>query len=118
MQTILVLQRDGSAGRFRHLICLIAVWLWVVTQPALVCAEELRDPFTFGPRTDQLESRKTVLGGILWDPKTPLAIVGEQTVGVGDRIGDWLIMEIHPDGLVIQRGDERTTLSPGDAIPE
>ncbi len=81
-------------------------------------AEEPRDPFLFGSRADQIGPSVPTLVGILWDPKQPLAIVGEETVAVGYRLGDWQVIQIHPDQLVIQRGEEQITLRPGDAVPQ
>ena len=82
-----------------------------------VRAEELRDPFMFGPRVGHTESASATLVGVLWDPTHPLAIVGEQTIVVGDRIGGWQVVQIQPDGIVIQRDETRRLITPGNAIP-
>ena len=97
------------------LLTILGMTLWLVSLG--VRAEEPRDPFMFGPRDGQPQSASTTLVGVLWDPTHPLAIVGEQMIGVGDRIGGWQVVQIQPDGIVIQRDERRELLTPGNAIP-
>ncbi len=80
-------------------------------------AEELRDPFTFGPRAGERQGASPVLLGILWDANRPLAVVGDREVGVGDSVVDWQIAEIRQDSLVLQRGTQQVVVRPGDAFP-
>ncbi len=81
-------------------------------------AEELRDPFVFGSRTDEAAtSAGPTLIGILWDVAHPLAMIGEETVGVGNTIGAWRVVDIKPDEITLQRGDRREILHPGDGLP-
>ncbi len=84
---------------------------------AAVQAVEERDPFVFGPRAGSVESVRPVLTGVLWDASHPLAMVGESTVAVGDKVADWRIVEIRPNGIVIQSGELRKVIAPGDSIP-
>lgn len=109
-------------------------------------AKELRDPFTFGPgaqppapkpqgpsaapepaapapspassvpRSGPTQPPPPLIG-VLWDATQPLAIVGEQTVGVGDVVGEWQVVEIRPDGIVVQRGERRAFVGPGAKLP-
>ena len=81
-------------------------------------AEELRDPFTFGPRAGEVQhAQQPTLVGILWDATHPLAIIGEEMVGVGAVVSGWRIVEIKQEGIVIQRDDHRELLAPGTPLP-
>ena len=71
----------------------------------------------FGPRTEAEALGAPNLIGILWDPTHPLAIIGEQMVAVGDRIADWHVVEIQQDGIVVQRGERRAFIAPGNPLP-
>jgi len=82
-------------------------------------AEELRDPFTFGPRQETAQQMTTgpVLMGVLWDATKPLAILGDETVGVGDVVAEWRVVEIRPNGIVVQRGERQAFVAPGSNLP-
>ena len=80
--------------------------------------EELRDPFVFGPRETPDHHAELVVIGVLWDAAHPLAMVGEATVGVGDQIGDWRVIKIQHDGILIEQGERRKLITTGMAIPE
>ena len=95
-------------------VVLVACCLSLVAE---VHAETLRDPFVFGPRESGSEQPGAALMGVLWDATHPLAIVGEQTVGVGDRVGGWQVVEIQENGIVIQRDDRRETVAIGNSLP-
>lgn len=101
-----------------HLLCL----LWVIGVGVLmglcgsVRAEELRDPFTFGPRTGE-QGASPILMGILWDATHPLAMVGEREVTVGESVAGWQVVEIQPDGMTIRRGDQQEIVRPGEVFP-
>ncbi len=80
-------------------------------------AEE-RDPFVFGPRSPvAAQPAAPTLDGILWDTRRPLAIIGEQTAGVGDTVSGWEVVEIQQHGVVLQRGGRREVVAPGHPIP-
>ena len=80
-------------------------------------AEELRDPFAFGPRSGSTEQANPVLGGILWDPTHPLAMFGEELVEVGQTLAGWRIVEIQRDGVVVQQGERQELILPGSSLP-
>ena len=80
--------------------------------------EELRDPFVFGPRDASDHHAALMLIGVLWDTAHPLAMVGDTTVGVGDQIGDWHVIKIQHDGILIEQGERRKLITTGMAIPE
>ena len=80
-------------------------------------AKEWRDPFTFGPRNETVLTGGQILAGVLWDANKPLAMIGQNTVGVGDFIGGWQVVEIHQDGIVVQSGQQRASVSVGGMVP-
>jgi hypothetical protein len=93
--------------------------LVLVGGPTPVQAEELRDPFVFGP-TYEGSARQSIregLTGILWDATNPLAVIGGQPVTVGETVAGWKVVEIKPDRVVIQRDFDRVTLIPGSPWP-
>ena len=45
-----------------------------------------------------------VLSGILWDSKSPSAIINGRLVGVGDPVGQWKVVEIHKDRVILSDG--------------
>ena len=76
-----------------------------------------RDPFTFGARTETVSAAGQVLAGVLWDSTHPLAMIGQGTVGVGDYVGNWRVVEIRQDGVVVQSAEQRTFVSVGGIVP-
>ncbi len=50
------------------------------------------------------------LGGILWDPKTPSAVVNGRVVYAGERVGEWTVVEIRRDRVILSDGDAQETL--------
>lgn len=98
----------------RALVLVTGFWLLVTG----VRAETLRDPFMFGSRQGgTAEGPEMVLMGVLWDATRPLAIVGDQEVGVGDQVADWQVVEIQENGIIVQRGDRRETVALGNSLP-
>ena len=97
-----------------------SVWVLSITSAPASSMENVRDPFVFGPRSDaavHVTSAEQVLVGILWDAAHPLAIIGDQTVGVGDTVSGWQVTGIQQNGVEIQRGDRRELLAPGSSMP-
>ena len=81
-------------------------------------AEELRDPFAFGHRQAVVQPLRATLMGVLWDATHPLAIVGEDTVAIGDIIADWQVVQIQEDGIIIEREGRRVFVGIGKALPQ
>lgn len=50
------------------------------------------------------------LSGILWDPQAPSAIINNQVLSVGDRVGGWQVKEIQRDKVILSDGDSTQTL--------
>ena len=80
-------------------------------------AEELRDPFTFGPRAGQTARTQLALMGVLCDATRPLAILGEEMVAVGDTVAGWRVVEIRQEGIMVQRDERRQFVTPGTSLP-
>ena len=108
---------------FRSLFLLTAFCLLLTVTAAFAFdarAEELRDPFVFGPRECAgmpVQVGRLVLVGVLWDATRPLAIVGNETVDVGDLIAEWRVVEIRQNGIVVQRGEHQAFVTPGSSLP-
>ena len=112
------------AGCARRWVAILTVgasaWALSSASAPAFSAENVRDPFVFGPRPDavaHVTSAEQVLVGILWDAAHPLAIIGDQTVGVGDTVSGWQVTGIQQNGVEIQRGDRHELLAPGSSIP-
>ena len=81
-------------------------------------AQELRDPFTFGASGSTVEHpAQPTLIGVLWDVRQPLAMIGDDTVGVGDTIAGWNVIDIQQDGVTLQRDGRSVVLIPGTPLP-
>jgi hypothetical protein len=96
------------------------MWFLTLSGSPVAQAEELRDPFMFGPRkvfSSPTTTTLPVLTGILWDAKSPLAVIDGEPATVGQDVGGWQVVEILPDKVVIQRDSERRTLIPGSSLP-
>jgi len=69
-----------------------------------------RDPFTAAPIAAEKDLRaEFTLTGILWDKDKPLAIINDEVVKVGERVGNKMVVDIKKD---------RVTLSDGVALSE
>ena len=78
---------------------------------ALWDREWARDPFV--PQKALATIVKAVnltLKGILWDEKTPKAIVNEKTLVIGDTIYGYTVMEIKPRSIVLKTGEKNIEL--------
>ncbi len=71
-----------------------------------------RDPFSSGPSTSEPATLSDmVLTGILWDDSAPLAMINDNLVGVGDKIGGYAVAEIKKDKVVLTDGEQNHTLT-------
>ena len=50
------------------------------------------------------------LQGIIWSDTRPLVVVDDQLFAAGDVVGPYKILEIHPDRVVVQKGDQPETI--------
>ncbi len=62
-----------------------------------------RSPFALVAGTERGASGFN-LTGILWDPKTPQAIINDTVVGVGDRISGQTVIAIESDKVILNDG--------------
>ena len=101
----------------------------IEVQPPESMSPEVHPPFTsryaeWGDSPFQVErhtarvslvggvrSQEYILSGILWDPKTPSAIVDQQVVVVGDRLDGWRVVDIRKDGVTLSDGKTIKELS-------
>ena len=44
--------------------------------------------------------------GVIWSDERPLAVIDDELFAQGDAIGPYKILQIRPDGVVVQRQDE------------
>ena len=49
--------------------------------------------------------------GIIWSDPHPLVVVDNQLFGPGEVVGPYKILEIHPDRVIVQKGDQQETIS-------
>ena len=87
------------------------------SRPSEAGSDDLRDPFVFGPRENAVRQTGPSLIGILWDATRPLAMVGDKTVGVGDTVAGWTVVQIQEGAMVIRRDDRQEVITPGTALP-
>lgn len=53
----------------------------------------------------------TWIQGIIWSEMRPLVVVDDQLFGTGEVVGPYKILEIHPDRVVVQKGNQQETIS-------
>jgi len=71
-----------------------------------------RDPFSSGPAVSAPATLSDmVLTGILWDDSAPLAMINDNLVGAGDKIGGYTAVEIKKDKVVLTDGEQNYTLT-------
>ncbi len=72
-----------------------------------------RDPFTRGRVSTKqtIESSGPALSGIIWDEKSPRAVINNQIIRVGDTIGKNVVIEITPDSVTLDDGSRYLKLS-------
>ena len=107
----------GVRGSGFGVVLLLSAYCLVLSASVAVHAETLRDPFTFGPQAREVEAPERVLIGVSWDEEQPLAIVGDQTLRLGDYVADWKIVAIEKHGMAIERDGRRVFLEPGGRVP-
>ena len=119
-----------------HLLCALIVTLWLAPThsgwaaadpetknhgaPFHYDAKGQRDPFVPLVRNGQLLDAPTgghgstgapVLYGILWDPGGPsIALINDLEAKVGDMVGDYKVVQIRQDAVVLSNGGEPLVL--------
>jgi len=67
------------------------------------------DPFA-PPRKSVKRTEEFSLNGVLWDEKTPLAIIDGNTVGIGDDMDGYKIVDIAQDSVLLSDGVDEIRL--------
>ena len=67
-----------------------------------------RDPFLPGGAAADLG--ELTCSGILWDPQRPLALINGLTVGVGEEVAGYRVLEITRDAVTVSDGSQTVTL--------
>lgn len=69
-----------------------------------------RNPFSLyrGPATT---ISGLALSGVLWDENAPTAIVNEEIVGIGDKIGIYTVVDIQKDKVILTDGTKNYELN-------
>ena len=70
-----------------------------------------RNPFVLEAASN---TRKIILNGILWDDQNPQALIGDHIVKEGDTIGSSIVVDIHPDSVILNNGIEYLELKLGE----
>ena len=75
-----------------------------------------RDPFSSGVMiSSDLSISGLYVDGILWDKEKPLAIISGNIVKRGDKIGEYIVVDIKQDGVIINDGNNDFELSVGQS---
>lgn len=71
-----------------------------------------RDPFTLtAEKTIQVKSATLpILTGIIWDEQHPMAVIGDEVVGIGGKVSDYEVKKIEKERVILQKGEETFTL--------
>ena len=62
-----------------------------------------RNPFA-EKESPKVKVTKLRLNGILWDDAAPKAIIGDDIVGIGDKVGPNTVVDIKEDRVVLNNG--------------
>lgn len=90
-----------------------------IHKPFQYDAKGHRDPFVslvrdgrlVGMKGSSVDASQAVLHGILWDPGGhSIAMVDDTEVKVGDMVGDYQVVEIRQDAVVLKSGAESLVL--------
>lgn len=71
-----------------------------------------RNPFVPEGTTMQAAAR-LFLNGIVWDEKSPQAIINDRIVRVGDSVGDRQVVAIGQTSVILKEGDQELELRLG-----
>jgi len=75
-----------------------------------------RDPFSMRTISveEQIASQGARLSGILWDKKSPQAVINDEIVKVGDKIDDYTINAIEKDRVILSNKEGKIILKLGE----
>lgn len=69
-----------------------------------------RNPFIPPGVTTKAKESELTLGGIIWDEKTPAAIINDTIVGIGDSVANKVVKQIMKDEVVLMEGEKEYRL--------
>ena len=70
-----------------------------------------RDPFFLGPEsTEDIELDGLILNGIMWDENSPYAIINNDVVEIGAKLGTMIVIEITDSNVILEQKGKRYTL--------
>lgn len=72
-----------------------------------------RNPFLYGSQSNDrlIAASGFSLKGIIWDSKKPSAVINEQVLGVGDVIGDFKIIQIKQESVILENAGSKLELT-------
>jgi hypothetical protein len=66
-----------------------------------------RDPFSLAPIIpSEKYSSDTHLNGIVWDKTSPMAIINDEIVKIGDSVGGKIVVDIKQDRVILNDGSK------------
>lgn len=65
-----------------------------------------RDPFTFGTTESKDGNPVLCLRGIFWDETSPMAIINEYILKIGDKIKENTVVDIKQNKVILNNGNE------------
>ena len=71
-----------------------------------------RNPFSLKPTSDKSATTLS-LEGILWDENNSRAVINGRIVGVGDKVGGSIVVDIKQDKVVVNNGFQNFELRVG-----
>jgi hypothetical protein len=75
-----------------------------------------RDPFGSGAiMSADVSISGLYLDGILWDKDKPMAIISGNIVKRGDKIGEYLVVDIKQEAVILNDGNNDLSLSVGES---
>jgi hypothetical protein len=105
---------DATQGMSDQLVVVTNIRLYdklAKEREALWEREWARDPFAAQQTVAGLmKAVNLTLNGVLWDEKTPKAIVNEKTLLTGDTIYGYTVMEIKPRSVMLKTGEKTIEL--------
>ena len=74
-----------------------------------------RNPFVVAPAPaaaqEKAAKKEHILGGVLWDPQSPSAVLNNRLVNVGDEVNGWRVVEIREKEVKLSDGSNTKTLA-------
>ena len=69
-----------------------------------------RDPFTHNLTHSAVVTEELRLEGIVWDNQSPKAMINDKIIGVGEKVGNYTVLEITPGSVTLTNGVKEAKL--------